>query len=244
MARMDLIGKRIDKLASAFGHYVHVHDEQVPFTGEQLAAHRACIALRQRAGSVCAAVRDEQFVQALRRTLRAWGIGVRASRLVSDHDFTAALYAALPSLEDLEPFAIDSGDLPEDITRRLWLLIDSLGVVENKAKIVAGTKTLHHLLPDLVVPMDRAWTGTFFQFHLPEWQDPDSQRRIFRLAYTQFAAVAGRVQPGQYVTGQGWRTSRSKVIDNALIGYCKAELGERPPSAEDTVNQVSFNVPG
>jgi hypothetical protein len=244
MARMDLIDKRIDKLASAFGHYVRVHDEQVPFTGEQLAAHRACIALRQRAGSVRAAVRDEQFVQALRRTLRAWRIGVRASRLVSDHDFNAALHAALPSLEALEPFAIDSGDLPEDITRRLWLLIDSLGVVENKAKIVAGTKTLHHLLPDLIVPMDRAWTGTFFQFHLPEWQDPDSQRRIFQIAYTHFAAVAGRVQPEQYVTGRGWRTSRSKVIDNALIGYCKAELGERPPSAEDTVNQVSFNVPG
>jgi hypothetical protein len=46
MARMDLIDKRIDKLASAFGHYVRVHDEQVPFTSEQLAAHRARIALR------------------------------------------------------------------------------------------------------------------------------------------------------------------------------------------------------
>ena len=110
--------------------------------------------------------------------------------------------------------------------------------------IVAGTKTLHHLLPDLVVPMDRAWTGTFFQFHLPEWQDSGSQRRIFQLAYSQFAEVARRVQPQQYVTGQGWRTSRSKVIDNALIGYCKAELGERPPLAEDAVSQVSFDVPG
>jgi hypothetical protein len=244
MARVDLIDKRIDKLASAFGHYVHVHDEQVPFTSEQLAAHRACIALRQRAGSVRAAVSDDHFVHTLRRTLRAWGIGVRASRLVSDQGFTAALHAALPRLEALEPLAIDASNLPEDITGRLWLLIDSLGVVENKAKIVAGTKTLHHLLPDLVVPMDRAWTGTFFQFHLPEWQDPGSQRRIFQLAYSQFAAVARRVQPEQYVTGQGWRTSRSKVIDNALIGYCKAQLGERPPSAEDAVNQVSFDVPG
>jgi hypothetical protein len=244
MARMDVIDKRIDKLASAFGHYVQVHDEQVPFSGEQLAAHRACIALRQRAGSVRAAVSDEQFVQALRRTLRAWGIGVRASRLVSDQSFTAALSAAAPGREVLEPFAIDASSLPGDIAGRLWLLIDSLGVVENKAKIVAGTKTLHHLLPDLVVPMDRAWTGTFFQFHLPEWQDPGSQRRIFQLAYSQFAAVARRVQPERYVTGQGWRTSRSKVIDNALIGFCKAELGERPPSAEHAVNQVSFDVPG
>ena len=244
MARMDVIQKRVDQMGDAFGHYVQVHDEQVPFTGEQLAAHRACIALRRRVGSVRGAVGDEEFINALRRTLRAWGIGVRGSRLVSDQDFRDALYAAVPSLEALKPFTIDASNLPEEISSQLWLLIDSLGVVENKAKIVAGTKTLHHLLPDLVVPMDRAWTGTFFQFHLPEWQDPSSQRRIFRLAYSQFAALARSVQPQQYVTGRGWRTSRSKVIDNALIGYCKAELSTRPPSTDELVNQVSFEVAG
>jgi hypothetical protein len=198
---MDLIEERVDRLAAAFEHYVHIHDMQVPFTSEQLAAHRACIALRLQAGSVRAAVSDDRFVQALRQTLRAWGIGVRASRLVPDEDFTGALFNALPSLEALEPLTIDASSLPEDIAGRVWRLIDTLGVVENKAKIVAGTKTLHHLLPDLVVPMDRAWTGAFFQFHLPEWQDPASQRRIFELAYTHFAAVARRAQPAQYVTG-------------------------------------------
>jgi hypothetical protein len=77
---------------------------------------------------------DEHFVDALRRTLRAWGIGVRGSRLVSDQDFRDALCAAIPGLEALEPFTIDASNLPEDITERLWLLIDSLGVVENKGK--------------------------------------------------------------------------------------------------------------
>jgi hypothetical protein len=244
MNRRDLIEERVDKLAGAFEHYVQVHDVQVPFTSEQLAAHRACIALRLQAGSVRAAVSDERFVRALRRTLRAWGIGVRASRLVPDEDFTSALFNALPSLEALELLAIDASSLPGDVGGRIWHLIESLRVVENKAKIVAGTKTLHHLLPDLVVPMDRAWTGTFFQFHLPEWQDPASQRRIFELAFTHFVTVARRAQPAQYVTGQGWRTSRSKVIDNALIGYCKAELGEKLPASEDAVDQVSFDVAG
>jgi hypothetical protein len=60
----------------------------------------------------------------------------------------------------LEPLAIDGPDLLMNITDQLWMVVESLGVVENVAKIVAGTKTLHHLLPDLVVPMDRAWTGS------------------------------------------------------------------------------------
>jgi hypothetical protein len=116
-------------------------------------------------------------------------------------------------------------------------------VVENKAKLVAGTKTLHHLLPDLVMPMDRAWTGKFFQLHPPEWQDPDNQRRTFQRVYSQLANVARQVQLGQYVTGQGWRTSRTKILDNALIGFCKVELdGEQTAVAR--ANQVTVEVPG
>lgn len=242
MAREYVIGERTGKLSSAFGHYVSIYDERVPFTGEQLAAHRECIRLRREAGSVRAAVSDEQFMQALHRTLRAWGIGVRASRLVPADDFAAALRVALPRLEDLEPLAID-GELPPDIADRLWSLISSLGIVENSAKIVASTKTLHHLLPDLVVPMDRAWTGAFFQFHLPEWQDPASQRRIFGLAYTRFAEIARQVHPQQYVTGQGWRTSRTKVIDNAVIGFCKTELAP-VPGPDEPAGGITFEVQG
>jgi hypothetical protein len=243
VARSALIDARISKLIDSFGAYVQTYDDRVPFTSEQLAAHRATVALRRQAGSVRTAVDSEQFLTSLRRTLLAWGIGRRASHLVPADSFAAALRAALPRLEPLESLTIDAGDLPDDIAGTLAQLIESLGVVANKAKLVAGTKTLHHLLPDLVPPMDRAWTGLFFQFHLPEWQDTRSQRRIFELAYNNLANVARQVRPEQYVTGAGWRTTRTKIIDNALIGFCKAELGE-PQPAEEAVNQVSFEVPG
>ena len=244
MARTDLIKERVTKLTNDFGRYVLVYDEEVSFTTEQLAAHRRCIALRKQAGTVRAAINDIQFLQALRRTLRAWGIGVRASRLVPEYQFASALRAALPALEVLEPLTIDRPDLPPDIADRLWMTIESLGVVENIAKIVAGTKTLHHLLPDLVVPMDREWTGKFFRFHLPEWQKPENQQKIFTLAYSRFIALAQQVHPEQYVTGEAWRTSRTKILDNALIGFCKAELGDQPLVADESANRISFEVAG
>ena len=139
MARMDLIKARVE-LIGGFRRYVQVHDQQVPFTGEQLAAHRICIALRRQAGSVRTAINDDQFVEALRRTLLAWQIGRRASHLVSEGDFAAALHTAVPHLEALEPLTIDAPDLPTDIADRLWSVIESLGVVENKAKLVAGPR--------------------------------------------------------------------------------------------------------
>jgi len=246
VARSDVIEARIGKLIGGFGRYVPVYDDRVPFTSEQLTAHRKTITMRRQAGSLRAAVENEQFVRSLRRTLVAWGLDQRASRLVSQPDFMAALVAALPRVEAVEHLRIDGNDLPADIAERLWKLVQSLGVVENKAKIVAGTKTLHHLLPDLVPPMDRAWTGTFFQFHRPEWQDEGGQRRIFTLAYNQFGSVARQVRPEHYVTGERWRTSRTKILDNALIGFCKAEVGkaQEPTIEEDTANQVSFEVTG
>jgi hypothetical protein len=243
VARRDIIEARTAKLVDGFGRYVRAYDDRVPFTGEQLTAHRTTIALRRQAGSVRAAVESQAFITSLRQTLLAWGVGRRASRLVPEDKFAEALHAAVPRIESLEPLTIDATGLPPDIAETLWLLIDSLGVVENKAKLVAGTKTLHHLLPDLVPPMDRAWTGMFFQFHLPEWQDPGSQRRILQLAYQQFVRVAQQAGPEQYVTNTGWRTSRAKIIDNAVIGFCKLELGDLQPAEEET-NQVSFEVAG
>lgn len=83
---------------------------------------------------------------------------------------------------------------------------------------MAGTKTLHHLLPDLVPPMDRAWTGAFFCWSTAAPQY--AQQVTFSRTFAGLAEIAWTVQPARYV-GPGWRTSVSKLVDNAAIGYCK-----------------------
>lgn len=100
----------------------------------------------------------------------------------------------------------------------MWSIIGSLGVVENRSLIVPGTKTMHHLLPDLVPPMDRAWTGAFFLWSAAAPQY--AQATTFERTFTSFSHMAVAAQPRQYV-GEGWRTSRTKILDNAVIGYCK-----------------------
>ena len=111
-------------------------------------------------------------------------------------------------------------------TARVDRLVSVLNVVDNKARIFAGTKTLHHLLPDLVPPMDRAWTGAFFGWSVLDPQN--NQSAILAEAFTAFAEVARATQPSRLV-GPGGRTSATKVLDNALIGYCKVQsIGGTP----------------
>lgn len=118
----------------------------------------------------------------------------------------------------LDGLQIESGQLDvNSVGASLDRLVRDLGIVDNKSLIVAGTKTLHHLLPDLVPPMDRRWTGAFFG-----WWPADTQNRqtaILTRAFRSFAEIARNVEPARLV-GAGWRTSPSKLLDNAVVAYC------------------------
>jgi len=243
--RWELVQRRLIALTSEFGRYVDAYDEQVPFTTQQLRLHRQTIALRRQANGVGEAIDSADFLISLRSTLQAWGLGVRRSRLAPDPEFDEAIRSVREQIEALDGLFIDDPGLRVDIGERLWRVIEALGVVDNRAKLVAGTKTLHHLLPDLVVPMDRRWTGMFFQLGSHEWQHPPNQHRTFLQAHRDLCEVARRAQPQQYVDGRGWRTSRTKILDNALIGFCKVELSdELDEPVADTGRALLIRVPG
>jgi hypothetical protein len=225
--------ERVDRLAEHFDHFLLAHDTRANATSQQLLTHRQTLDLRWRAASVAAAIEDEQFVRSLRSTLRAWRVGTRRSVLADAEEFQDALRRARHRIEAFEDSAIDTVDL-DQVPQQLWSLVDELGVVDNDSKIVAGTKTLHHLLPNLVPPMDRKYTGGFFRLNAHWWQGRH-QKKAFIEMFRQLACLARRVVPQQYASGTGWRTSPTKILDNALIGF---QMVEREPT------RISFQVPG
>ena len=165
--------------------------------------------------SVAAASEDAAFVEALYDTLRAWGVGSRGSILVPLAEFGPRLRSVSATLEPLEPLRIDADDPNiQSSIESLWKAIESMRVVRNKAPLVAGTKTLHHLLPDLVPPMDRAYTQTFFGWHAPQFQN--DQARCFGLAYKTLASVARRVRAAKHVETHRWHSS---VSTTSRAGY-------------------------
>jgi hypothetical protein len=86
-----------------------------------------------------------------------------------------------------------------------------------KNRVVSGTKALHHILPELVFPIDREYTQTFFGWHNPEFQQ--NPQGCFMVAFLAIAELANAVQPGRLV-GEGWMASPAKILDNAIVGYC------------------------
>ena len=205
-----------------FERYVFAFDEKPAFARSgQFENHEKTIKLRFELGSASAALQSSDFIDCLRNTLLSWGIGSRASRLVEPENFGAVLRRQAFAISELEHERLDAPGLPvQSLADKVWAIIDALGIVENKAKLVPCTKALHHLLPELIVPMDRAYTGVFFGWHAPDFQD--QQERTIHDAFERFARIASSANPRQYV-GSGWRTSVTKVIDNAIVAFCRIE---------------------
>lgn len=215
----DLVASRVDELCAGFAEYVDAFDQRPAFTRVgQLEHHVATIRRRTELGSVSAAIRDQHFVESLWQTLGAWGMNKRAATLAPLEQFGRELRWVSPLLEKLECWTIDEPLLRADrVAADLWEAICSLEITESANRIVSGTKTLHHLLPDLIPPMDRQFTRVFFHWHQPQFQcQPE---RVFADMYVRFAKIAREVSPAGFV-GDGWRTSRTKVLDNAIVAYC------------------------
>jgi hypothetical protein len=219
------VGQRVQRVISRFDEYLRDYDERFPFTRSgQLDHHASTIeCLRSHGNDPIAALGDEAFVDSLYATLRAWGIGVRGSRLRPKDVLVASLLSEGDALAALSQRAIWEPRLLDDsVDELVWLLIEEVDLVENEAKLVALTKTLHHLLPDLVVPIDRRYTGAFFGWSPARMQH--GQRDLFMSAFRIFNQIAQAVDlPSR--SGSAWRSAPSKLIDNAIIAYCLQEVG-------------------
>jgi hypothetical protein len=211
-----------DLLVARFKECLEAYDRDCPFTKYgQLEYHAETIERRRNLGSAQAALDDQSFQRSLYKTLKAWGIGSRGSILKPFPAFVDALGARSAEIRELDGFTIDQREL--DIPRvgaRLARLIQALEIVDNKARVVPGSKALHHILPDLVVPIDREYTQRFFKW--PNARLQEHPEKCFAEAFGAFVKIARVTNPVQYV-GKGWYSSRTKVIDNAIVGlWCLA----------------------
>jgi hypothetical protein len=82
-------------------------------------------------------------------------------------------------------------------------------------------RPLHHLLPDLIPPIDRTYTLKFFlgRPYLYPGRDAD----YFRVLYPLFQEIAvrcsGEIHQFIATPSEGMNTSVTKIIDNAILGF-------------------------
>lgn len=230
-AVLDRMEDRVSELDAGFRRFVDVFGQSERFSGPSWYFHRKTLARGATHASIESLLEDDLFFDALYATLTAWGLhrmGPGNTKLRNLDDIRSSIREQSERLVELRPLRITDiadSDIPR-IVDRVWAVLTALRVSIAKAQIVANSKTLHHLLPDLVPPMDREYT---FQFFYGRNMLSVDERTAFREMYGRLIRVATHQREAiAALLDHTWNTSAAKVVDNAIVGYMIAREGGEP----------------
>ena len=215
--------ERVDDLVRGFSSFVKTFNDSGRFTGPSVYFHCRTLERLRAHASATAALTDDAFVESLYATLVSWGMhrmGGRGARMVDFEAFKTSLLSQrerIGELQGLRLREIDTALLPSVIVE-LWNTISGLDIGVGKTKIVIGTKTLHHLIPELVPPIDRQYTIRFFFEHTTMSQGDqitffETFPRLHHIARMCAQEILSLIGVGSM------STSSTKIIDNAIVGY-------------------------
>lgn len=191
-------------------------------SGHDLGDYRDIIEKHRAANGLAPLLDDPSFFRLIYATLERFNMNQRAARLTSENNLQASIKAHRGDLLELYQQKILSLNHQDflaffPILEEIFL---GLRVMESRRKIVGVSKTLHFLLPDLVMPIDSTYTLPGFygynvysrsavaEFNYYKEVHLRSHRALKQLAITDAD-----------IDGQGWNTTAPKLIDNALIGF-------------------------
>ncbi len=214
----------VEALIADFAACVGQFESSSAFTGPSLYFHTRALARRALHSSAEDLLADELFLEYVYAVLPAWGMhrmGKQAAKVVDFPEMAASMRAAAPQIDMLWGRQITDvhGDDVEQLAQDVWGLIASLRVSRSRTRIVAGSKALHHVLPDLVPPLDRQYTFRFFTGQKAVTHgDEQAFLDWFPLLCEIGRRCAGEIDAA-LERGGVMATSQSKVIDNAIIGF-------------------------
>jgi hypothetical protein len=219
--------ERVEKLVTSFADCVAAFEASEAFPGPSLYFHLRAIERRRQHENAGSLLKDIQFLEYAYAVLPAWGMHRMGPQAAKVADFTAivtALRQQAPALQRLWPLRITT--LTPDAARQAgqiaWQVIATVKVSTSRTQIVAGSKMLHHILPDLIPPIDRQYTFSFFtgQKMVP------SDHAAFLDWFPQLATIGARCQePIRDTINRGgfMATGEAKVIDNAIMGFMQQQ---------------------
>lgn len=214
-------------LIEGFDTYCSAFDSANLFTGPSLYFHSKTLSLLRQYQSPIAALRDQSFLESLYATLAAWGLhrmGPAGAKLVDFNVMAESFRELEQRIESLAPITMWrlSSEHVGGVGEAIWEVISTLRIGVGATRIVSGSKALHHVLPELVPPVDREYTIRFF-LHNKNLSQGDEAAFLEMFPYFHRICTQCRDRIEARI-GRGMSTSSTKVTDNAIVGFVRTRL--------------------
>lgn len=225
---LNRMENRATRLIKGFDDHLAAFDPESEgsgtFGGPSLYFHYRCGSLFHHL-PVEVKLRDDRFFEYVYATLVSWGMhrmGKTSTKLKDFEELKAEVLreeGALVELARLDLSTFDPVTSPAEMAE-LVRVVDSMRISKSDAHLVANTKVLHHILPNLIPPIDRRYTLEYFGLDtmLPSYFGAGA---IFEVLFPVLARVgrafSERALRKVDLTKRNWHTSLTKVIDNVII---------------------------
>ncbi len=165
-------------------------------------------------------------IELLYTTLIAWNMDSRGAKLSDFTQFYESILKNKEKFSNLQRYRLESitDDEFDSIMKTSKILFEELELItkkENAPKLVTYSKTMHFIVPKLIVPIDRKYTLTFFKNNTI--YDNSKSFELFETIHHSFRKIAQNINLDRYKDNV-WNLTIPKIIDNLIIGYVKKNL--------------------
>lgn len=166
---------------------------------------------------------NELFFERVYATLSTWGMDRMGggARLVDFSKFKDNIERNTDLILALDGFNLWKLDktTKSEISDKLSKLFSSIRVMETSINLVGTSKTLHHMLPDLIPPIDREYTLKFV-YNVKDVSTANETKKFLEI-FDIFHTICTRLNltNEDLKIERKWDTSVPKLIDNAIIGF-------------------------
>ncbi|MAG38620.1 hypothetical protein CMO90_00875 [Candidatus Woesearchaeota archaeon] len=182
---------------------------------------------------------SDEYLELSYTTLIAWNMNGRAAKLNEIELFKESIRSNKENMTLLNNYRIENlskGEFEKtiNITESLFKKLDLVGESwtgnKIKSKLVTFSKTMHFLLPNLYVPIDRRYTLNFFYNNKTLQTDKNNEKNdekqlvVFNELFKKFHSLTEIYNLNEYKDNK-WNKNIPKTIDNAIIGYSKLSKG-------------------
>lgn len=233
MISEEELDKRIENLCEDFPSYVNWTLQSYRLDTPARHFHARTIKRLRSHGNLASLLEDEIFFDYLYATLVSWNMDSRGAKLCGFNEFMNTICHSRTTIEKLTTYSLRSlsqddafstGAFEEAIKLMNGLLF-TVRVSGTESWLVANTKALHHILPDLIPPIDRNHTLKFFFDNTLVKRGTKSNYQFFQV-FSHYLDIYDCVsaQIESMVDINTFNSSSTKIIDNAIIGYVRSNL--------------------
>lgn len=156
------------------------------------------------------------YIELVYITLKAWNMNSRGAMLSDFSIFKNSIINCKSYFDKLQSRDVDgSVESHRQILKELFV---KLKLTQNTSPLITFSKVLHFFIPNLIAPIDRKYTLSFFKKNHSNTFHEDNQFPTFMDIQNAYSIFARKHNLKEFLD-KNWNQNIPKIIDNLIIGY-------------------------